>query len=340
MSTSEKFMKGEAGKQSAFGTPVTTTFKLPTMNDYADEQEEHEAQWDSGFWTPVTIVEKVADFATFQLKGAAFYEYLPVFLSAAWDDLAAGGVGPYTYNDDITPTAVGAPSPYTFLFGANEAIGGTGPAVRIQDSYCQSFALSFDMGNKAVQIDSSWFGLKVDDNSGAGFAFAGANLFATPAMIKGLQSTIGYQDAATTGGAFNSLTDFDCHILNWTFAADLGLRPKWAADQNGLTYCGVKHVQPAVTWAARVRTDSTTYAALAAKAKARTFQEVQLQLDGDASEQFVLNMTGRWLPDVVAHGRGDDEVVMNGTFRAETPYSQVTTPHYIGWTLATNVEHT
>jgi hypothetical protein len=340
MSTSVKFLKAEAGKQTAFGTPVSPDFKLPFTGAYTDAQEEQVAEWDAGFWTPTAIVEKTADMATISLSGAMFFELLPVFLSAGFGDLTPGGAGPYDYDDELDPAAVGAPIPYTFLLGGNEALGGTGPAVKIQDAYLRTMSLSFSISNRQVTVQSEWFGLSVNDNAGAGFAFIGAALPTSLGMMKGLLAALDIQDAATSGGDFATMTAFECSLLDWTLNIDTGLRPKWAAEENALTYCGYYHEVPAVTFTPTIRTDSTNYALVKAKANARTFQELMLTLNGDASRQVKWQMTGRFLPNFTAHGRANNEVVMSPTFRAETPYTQTTTPHMFGWELDTLWSHT
>jgi hypothetical protein len=73
------------------------------------------------------------------------------------------------------------------------------------------------------------------------------------------------------------------------------------------------------------------------KAELRTYQELQLTLNGGDAEQLVLKLTGRFLPTVIAHARSNDEVVMAATFQVETPHTQITTPHWISWSLDTNV---
>lgn len=340
MSTSIKFLKAEAGKQSAFGTAATPDFKLPFMGEYSDEQTEHVAEWDNGTWTPLEIVEQTSDFAKFKLSGAMFFELLPVFLSAGFADLTPGGADPYTYDAELNPAAVGAPSPYTFLFGGNEAIGGTGPAIKIQDGYLQSMTLAFNINSKELTVQSEWFGASVNDNSGAGFAFQGAALPTPLGMMKGLLGALDIQDATTTGGDFATMTAFDCALLDWSLKIDTGLRPAWSADQNDTVYCGYYHEAPAITFTPTVRTNSTNYALIKTKADARTYQEQMLTLNGASSRQVKWQMTGRWLPNFMAHGRANNEVVMQPTFQCATPYTQVTTPHLFGWELDTKWSHT
>lgn len=340
MSTSVKFMKAEAGKQSVFGTAVSPTFKLPFTGEYMDAQTEHVAEWDAGVWTPVGIVEKTSDYATFKLSGAMFFELLPVFLSAGFDDLSPSGSGPYTYDLELNPAAVGAPSPYTFFFGGNESIGGTGPAIRIKDGYLQKMVLSYSMNSKELTVQSDWFGASVDDNSAAGRAFIGSALPTPLGMMKGLLAALEIQDAATTGSDFLTMTAFSCSLLDWSLTIDTGLRPAWSADNNALTYCGFYHEAPSVEFAPTIRTNSSNYALVKAKANARTYQELMLTMNGASSRQVKWQMTGRWLPGFVAHDRASNEVVMKPKFTCETPYTQVTTPHYFGWELDTQWSHT
>lgn len=339
MSTSIKFLRAEGGKQSVFGTAVAPDFKMPFEGAYTDEQTEHSATWDSGFWTPTTIVEKTSDYAGLTFNGAMFFELLPVFLSAGFDDLDPTGVGPFAYDYELTPAAVGAPSPYTFYLGGNENIGGTGPAVRIQDAYLRSMTLAFSIGSKELTVQSQWFGKSVDDNAGAGRAFIGAALPTPLGMMKGLLSTLEIQDAATTGSDFTTMTAFDCSLLDWQLVINTGLMPMWAAEENALTYCGFRHEAPSITFAPTLRTNSTNYGLVKAKANARTYQELMLTMNGASSRQVKWMMTGRWLPNFIAHERNNNEVVMSPTFQLETPHTQVTTPHWFGWELDTAWSH-
>jgi len=332
-------MKAEAEIQAVFGTAVTPTFKLPFIGDYVDAQEDHQAEADYGFWTPVGLAAQVSTMATFTLNGTSFFEMLPIFLNAGHDEILSTGSDPYVYDDAVSVSAVGAPMGYTFLLGGNEAIGGTGPAIKIQDGYCQNMQLSFSQTARQVAITSNWFGLSINDNSGAGFAFIGSALPAAVGIMQGMRSVIEYQDATTTGGDFATMTEWDCAILAWTLNIDWGLRPKFAAEENALTFCGVRHVMPEITWQPVIRTNATTYAAVKGKADARTHQEVQLTINGDSSRQLIWQMTGRFLPNFVAHGRDSDEVVMAPTFRCETPHDQQTTPHYVSWDLDTKWSH-
>jgi hypothetical protein len=340
MSTSTRFLKAQAGKQAQFGTAVTTTFQLPFTGDYEDLQEEHNAEYDRGTWTPTTIVEKVADYAKVTMTGVSYFELLPMFLNMGHDLIAAvDNTTHYTYDDAVSPTAVGVPRPYTFLLGGGQAIGGTGPAVRIQDAFLESLTLAGNLNSKEITVQADIFGLSVNDNAGAGFAFASVGLPPKLGMMKTLLGALRYKDAGTTGGSFATMTGLACSLLDWSITWNTGLTPKWSADGNALTYCGVRHNEPSVEFTPTIRTDSTTYAAIKGKANAKTYQEFQLQITGTEQRDFKLNMTGRFLPNFVAHSRANDEVVMQPTFRVETPHTQTTTPHWLSWELDTEWEH-
>ncbi len=340
MSTSTKFLAGFAGKQTVLGTPVSATFQLPFVGEYEDAQEDHSAEYDSGFWTPTTIVEQVATHARFTLNGTAFFELMPVLFNAGHDHITVGGVGPFIFDDAVSPSAVGVPRPYTFFFGGNENIGATGPMIRIQDGHLESFSLAGNINTKEVALTSQWFGATIHPNSAhVGFAKPAANLPSPLGMMKTLLATLELQDATTTGGDFATMTATDKALLDWTFACDFGLRPAWSADENQSFYSTIRHVMPVATFAAAIRMTETNYALVRIKAVDRTFQELQLTLNGANSELLKLKMTGRWLPNVIAHSRSNDEVVMQGTFQLETPYTQVTTPHWFSWELDTNWSH-
>ena len=340
MSTSVKFMKSEAGMQTAFDTAATTNFKLPWTGEYEDLQEDHAAEYDAGTWTPNTIAAKVANYAALRFSGTAFYEYMPVIHNLAWT--ATGPTDQTTYQQydaSVSVSAVGAPRPYTFLLGGKELLGATGPAVKIQDAYCQSYTLSGGINEKAIQLTAELFGLSVNDNAAAGFAFADSALFSPVGMMKSLTAVVKYKTAGTTGGSFVTMNPLSCVLLDWQMTFNTGLMPKWAADQADLSYCGVRHAAPSIEIATTIRTDATTYAAIKAKADARTFQEIEFFWTGDDQRALKYQFTGRFLPNFIAHSRSEDEVVMQPTFRVETPHTQTTTPHWFGWQLDTEYSH-
>lgn len=332
------FFQVQAGKQDAFGTPADMAFALPVRFDYQDGNVEQLAQWDAGVWTGLSILEQVAQFATFTLSGTLFYELLPLLFDAGFDNMAPDGTGPYTYTGSAGPSSVGAPAAYTFRFGGNDANRAPTSMVQIRDAYLQELTLSFNFNVRAVQFTSKWFGAFVDDNDGDGYEPQAVALVSPLGMVNGLLATMGVQDAGDTGGAFDDLTNFDCALLEWTLAMDTGLRPAWAADQNALTYCGVRQEEPSVIFQPQVRTNLDTYALTLTKAQLRQFQELQLSFAA-TDRAFDLMMTGRWLPKLNAHDRNRTEVVMNPTFVAGTPAEQTTTPHYLSWSIESSWEH-
>lgn len=337
MSASVKFLKTEAGQQSAFDSAATPNIKLPLTGEYEDAQEEHVAEFDQGQRTALEIVEQVGQHATFTLSGTAFFELIALAYMAGNDDITPTGVGPYIYDDDMAVAAVGTPLPWTFLFGGNENLGATGPAVKIINAYCQSFTVSGNLGMEGATFTSTWFGSRVDDNSGAGYAFAGAALPAQLNMVKSLKAGISLDDAGATGGVFTTMTALSCAMLDWSITVNFGIEPKWSTDSNRLTFCGVRFNEPSVEFSAGFRTTSTNYGLIKAKADARTYQELLFTLSGNNSAQWINKITGRFMANFTAHSRANDEVVMNPTFRAGTPYTQTTTPHFYGWELDTGV---
>ncbi len=342
MSTSAKFLKAVAAKQTAFGTPgAANYFQLPWTGEYEDLEEEHLAEYDQGTWTPTAIVEKVGEMARVTLSGVMFFELFPVLLNASHDAITAvDATTHFSYDDAVSPSAVGAPIPYTSWLGGNEAIGGTGPAVRIQDCYCESWTLTGNINTKEVQMTSTWFGLQVDDNSGAGFAFPTAALPTSLNMMKTLLGGLDYQDAAATGGDFTTMTAAACVLLDWELTFAGGLVPLWCVNSStALTYSGVRHEEPSCEYKPTIRTNATTYAAVKGKANSRTFQEVMISIIGANQNDCNWKMTGRFQPAFIAHSRNDNEVVMQPTFRCETPWTQTTTPHWVSWELDTEWEH-
>jgi len=344
MSTSVKFLKAQADKQAVFGTPVTPTFQLPFVGDYVDAGDFHEAELDAGRLWPLTIVNRVSHHATFTLNGVAFFEMLPMFFNAGLDDDAAPtGSDPYTYTYAPNINTGGTPLPYTFVFGGGENLGGTGPAVRIADAYCSQVVLSGNLSSRDVTMTSNWFGSSVNTNVFAGFAFTGS--LAMPPNLNMLRfpyATLEYEDATTTGGVFTTMTAFECKLMDWSLTVNTGLSPQWAADANALTMCGAFIGSPMVEFAATLRTTSDTFGAVYAKANSETptYQELQFTLTGADSREAVFQMTGRWMPLQTAHARSNDEVVMNGVFRASGYPSQTTTPHAFSAEFVTKWSHT
>lgn len=343
MSTSTRFLQTQAGKQAAFETPVTPTFQMPFTGEYEDRGDFQTAELDDGRWLPAVIVDRSSTFATFNLRGAGFFELLPVFLNAMFADMTpAGGTAPYSYDYTLDLTTPGTPAPYTFFFGGGENLGVTGPAVRVQDAYCQSLIVAGNANDRSVTYESTWFGAGVDDNSGAGHAFAAVAIPAGLGMMKYPFGKLEYADATATGGVFDTMSSFACTMLDWRLTINSGLQPKWSGDANKLSYCGVFIGRPSVQFQVTLRTNATTYAAVMAKANGLTptYQEIQFTQTGADSRQAIWQMTGRWLPVLTAHRRSGDEVTMQATFEAGGYYAQTTTPHAFGWQIDTAWSHT
>ena len=237
----------------------------------------------------------------------------------------------------VNPAAVAVPMPLTALLGTvGTNVGGTGPAVQLSDLYLKTLTLSANINDKVVKVKGEFFGTTYNDNSGAGFAFdtTGCALPATMEMINGLKGIIGYKDATTTGvtegNPHISLTSFVCTIIDWELVIDTGIEPAWCTTNNVLTWAALKYTQPSCEFKPVIRTSATTYAAVKAKAEAETYQDLQIQLSGSsAARSLSINMTGLWDVVPTAHDEQDGEVVMKPTFRAKTPHTMTTTPHWL-----------
>ena len=337
---SEKFIKAEAAEQTAFATLASSGFfQAPVTAEFSDEQVIAEAVWDQGTWTPTEIVDRMAQYAEFTTDGSAFFEMLPVYLSAGFADAPPVGSSPYSYEDLVSFNRVGGPAPYTWLFGSRTNIGGTGPAVRIQDSYCQEIVIAGNINSKEVTLRSSWFGLSVDDNSDAGYAMNGSALPTSLGMLKTLLGAIAIKDAGATGNSFASMTSITNTMLDWTLTMRTGLEPLWVSDGNAITYAGVRYTEPEITFAPVFRVDSTIYPLVRAKADDRTYQELQLTLTGDSSRSAVWKMTGRWSPEMGHVGRSGGEQVISPTFMVDTPHTQTSGKHLFGWDIDTLWSH-
>jgi hypothetical protein len=153
-------------------------------------------------------------------------------------------------------------------------------------------------------------------------------------MINGLKGVLGYKDAGVTGvtegNPLESLTPFSCTMLDWEMVIDTGIEPAWCTTNNVYTWAALKYTQPSCEFNPIVRTSATTYAAVKAKAEAETYQEMQLTIAGSsAARSLQFNMTGLWDVVPTVHDEQDGEVVMKPTFRAKTPHTQTTTPHWL-----------
>ena len=330
---SSKFNKAQVGLQTAIGTGLAATammIQVPWKGMYEDRRQRHTAEYDAGTWTPTTIVADVGfeTFATFE--GTAFYEMMPVLFNSGFADVNSTGTYIHTYT--VSPAAIGVPMPLTALFGTvGTYIATTAPAVLLKDLFLKTLTLSANINDKAVMVKAEMFGSTFDDNAAAGWAFDTVTLPATMEVINGLKGVIRYQDAdATTGGNFLTMTDFDCSILDWELTIDTGIEPLYCLTDETTTWSALKYTSPSVEFKPIVRTTTATYAAIKAKADARTYQELQLLIAGAVSpgSSFTANMTGLWDVVPTAHDEQDGEVVIKPTFRCQTPHTQ-TTAHYL-----------
>jgi hypothetical protein len=328
---STKFNMVQVGLQTDFGTAVAPTKQLPMKGLYEDKRQRHDAEYDAGYWTPTTITAEVGTETAMTLEGTAFFEVLPVLLNSGFEDVAPSGTYIHTYT--VAPGAVATPKPLTALLGTvGTNIGGTGPAVKLKDLYLKTLTLSANINDKAVMAKAEFFGTTYDDNSGAGFAFlaaASAPLIATLEVINGLKGVIRYEDATATGGAFATMTDFECTILDWELVINTGIEPAYCLTDETTTWSALKYTAPSCEFKPIVRTNATTYAAVKGKANARTYQELQLFIAGTSGHDLTVNMTGLWDVIPTAHDKQDGEVVMKPTFRCKTPHTQTTTPHWL-----------
>lgn len=335
---SERFLKAQGAIQTQFGTPAAAAFAWPGQAEYEDGHEEREVEI-PGTWAPRTLVAKVAEYATVKLSGVAYFELLPVLFNAGFAAMTPTGEDPYVYAGEVDPDAVGAPIPYTWLVGGGGDLGATGPAVKIQDAYVESLTLSGNLNNRAVEAEVNWFGLKVDDNSGAGYDFGAVDVPTNLEMLKVLMGALSVKDAATTGGSFATMTAIQGKMLDWQLTINTGLKPIWSSDNGALTFNGVRHEAPSVEFSPTLRTDSATYAAVKAKQAAKTYQELKLALTGAATRAATFQVTGRWTECGTVHAREGGEIVMKPKFIAQTPHTQTTTPHWFDWAFTTKWTH-
>ena len=330
---SSKFNKGQVGLQTAIGTALAATamtIQVPWKGTYEDKRQRHVAEYDSGTWTPTTIVAEVSSETAATFEGTAFFEMIPVLLNSGFADVNATSTYLHTY--EVSPAAVGVPMPLTALFGTvGTYIATTAPAVMLKDLFLKTLTLSANINDKVVMVKAEMFGSTFDDNSAAGYAFDTVGLPATMEAINGLKGVIRYKDATTTGGyaQFSGMTDFDCSILDWELTIDTGIEPAYCLTDEATTWTALKYTQPSVEFKPIVRTTTATYAAIKAKSDARTYQMLQLLLAGTSSRALDFRMTGLWDVVPTAHDEQDGEVVMKPTFRAQTSHLQTTTPHYM-----------
>lgn len=344
---SVNFLKAEAGRQDAHGTPVTPTFQLPFVGNYTDEQEEHMAPWDAGAWIAGEELVKVNDYATMSFNGTASFEMLPMFFFGGYQ-FQAPGTPDFTYQDAINLNQAGIPNPYTFRFGAVDEplFGGGGPAVQLANAYCMNLTLSGGINARAVGFTSDWFAAGVDDNfddaQGApvGYPFAAT---ATPGprnYLIALGNNIEIDAAQDTGGLFETMLPFECDTIDWELSINFGTVPKWGADGDGLSYCGVRFNQPSIEFRPTMRTNDRTYQRVRHRYNTREYLELRLRVNGvGADTNATFQITGQWVSCPQPHGRANDEVVMQPVFRAKRVPSQTTTPHLFDWNIKGEYEH-
>ena len=336
--TSSKFNKSQVGLQTAIGTGLAATamaIQVPWKGTYEDKRQRHTATYDAGTWTDTTIVADVGFETAATFEGTAFFEMMPVLFNSGFADVEPTATYLHTYT--VSPAAVGVPMPLTALFGTvGTYIATTAPAVMLKDLFLKTLTLSANINDKVVMVKADMFGSTYDDNSAAGYAFDTVGLPATMEVINGLKGVIRYQDVATTGGNFLTMTDFECSILDWELTIDTGIEPAYCLTDETTTWSALKYTSPVVEFKPIVRTTTATYAAIKAKADARTYQELQLHLPGAVSpgSSLTVNMTGLWDVVPTAHDEQDGEVVIKPTFRCQTPHTQTTTPH---WLTITNL---
>lgn len=333
---SDKLLKAQTGVQKvAFGTAGPMTIQVPWVVDYEDTREHHTAEWDAGTWTPTTIATLAATGATLSISGTAFFELLPVLLGAGLEAVAPGGADPFTYAYTMVPATPAVPKPLTWRVGAVGVPIGTKVAVELKDQYLRSLTLSANVNDKMVGLEAEMFGTGYDDASGVGYDFVAVGLPTPIEAMNGLKGQINILAATTTGGVFAGMTAFSCSWLDWSLALTTGLEPRFCLNDNITTFSGYKTLPPAIELTATVRTSAANYLLVKAAADARTYMELQLIINGALTRKFQANLTGRWVDVASIHSRQDGEIVMKGTFRAETPHTQTTTPHYAALSLIT-----
>ena len=333
----ERFLKSEVGLQTTFGTAVTPTIMMPFTGVYECRDVWHEAPYDAGTWTPTTIRAKVETAAMAKWSGSAIFELLPVFWNSGYQDVAPTATYIHTYI--VAPAAVAVPKPLTGRFGAvGTNLGATGPTQILKDLYLRNWKLTGNVtGDKVVTWDSEFFGVSVDDNSGAGTAFAGSGLPTDMEVMKALKGALNLADAGATGGVFPGNDDLQASLLDWEINGTTGLEPAYSGDGNILAFGLVKYVPPVHTMRVTARLSSANYALIYGTYAAGTYQELEFTLSGAESRSLVVKMTGIFTECRTAHARNTSEVVMDATFTAQTPHTQTTTPHYL--TLAVNSKH-
>jgi len=332
----EGFLKAQVGLQTAHGTPVTPTIQVPWTVDYEDTREIHTAEYDAGTWTPTTIVAQVATSARVTIKGTAMFEMLPVLWNSGYADVAPAGT--YTHTYTIAPGAVGAPMPLSWEIGAvGASLGATGPAVKISDAYLESWTLSGNMNDKTITLEGEFFASTFDPGTGSnGYAFTASLVLPTGCEImKYLGGQINVKDAGATGGSFTAMTALSGVVMDWKLTGKTGLKPKYSGDGNTTTFGGVTYEKPSLEYTPTLRTTTATVANILAKWTARTYQELQIVINGSAAtEKLTANLTGRWTAVPTVHARENGEVVIKPTFTAQTPHTQVTTPHWAALIVA------
>ncbi|MBK8113271.1 MAG: hypothetical protein IPK44_01480 [Candidatus Accumulibacter sp.] len=335
---SSKFNLVQLGHQTALGTAVDPTIEIPMKAAYEDKRQVHTAEWDSGNWTPTTIVAQVASETAFTLEGTAFFEMMPVLLSSGLANVTASGTPPaaiHTYV--VSPSAIGVPTPLTALVGTVGMTGTsgtpfvTGPMIKLKDLYLKTLTLSGNINDKAVMCKAEFFGTTYDaGTSNAGFPQIVLGTLPTLEMINALKGVLKIDDTTAVGWAWSAESTFSCALLDWEWTLDTGIEPAWCLTDNVTTWSALKYTSPSCEFKPVFRTSSVNYALVKAKADALTYQDMQLLIAGSTADRsLTINMTGLWDTIPTVHDEQDGEVVMKPTFRCQTPHTVTSAWHWL-----------
>lgn len=147
----------QLGKESAWGTPVAATVRIPTLAE--PSVNPNTTLWQSEFYGFVgpgeTMSVEAIDWSG-SFPFAATYEFVPYLFDSLWGAASPSGSGPYTYSYTAPYTAMPSnPRSYTIEYGA------PGAMYRLLGGLTTRIGISGEVG-QPWQVENDFIGKKVE----------------------------------------------------------------------------------------------------------------------------------------------------------------------------------
>lgn len=320
----------ECGKQT--NPTDAPAFQVPLAVEYGNPVELHKS-FVPGSLLPLTRTQKIREHMTFRATGDLSYGVATWLMKAGFYPTGSTSSNPYRHTVDNLRTLLPLPNiPHVWLLGSEDIQGGTGPAVRIKDSYLQKIKLSSNINAPMVRVETDWFGtLATNLSTVTTEEFAGAALPTDLELVNGINAGFNmytYTGAWHGGSSHSSL----CQLIDWSIEMDTGLRPLWALDRFSYAMCGAKRLTPQITASFTIRAPTTSGAfTLPGRGVDGTPMELYWQIQGTNNRRLYLQMMGFFTETPSPHGRGEEDVIQAYKFMADTPDLATAEPKYFGF---------